>query len=385
MTTSPSPQRSCANPSQPRLQPGDAQATDVQVRNPQPTNPQPTNPQPTNPQPAGVAPAPPVRPSAYPVEPTIYPHALRSPRSRWWKGALAIVLLVIGYLMTSTILGIAAMAFDVVTGRTTWESYSTSMQMTPALFLATNVSLAAMLPLAVGLQALMFGQRPRFMSSVRGRFRWAWLVKAAVVVVPVYLVYTVAFVQLSGTPQTGGTDVAAFLIIIVLTTPLQAAGEEYAARGLINRAAGSWFAKPITALVVGGLINSALFMLAHGSTDPWLLTYYFFFGAIMTVLAWRTGGLEVPVLLHGVNNVFMLIAAVLAGQMNGLMERGAGAGSPVMLVPMAVALITVGLVEWRARRVGVVTTTTPSPQPPPVALTATLTSSRPTSATDQAF
>ena len=46
-------------------------------------------------------------------------------------------------------------------------------------------------------------------------------------------------------------------MIVVLTTPFQAAGEEYGARGLITRGAGSWFASPRAALLVGTLLSGA--------------------------------------------------------------------------------------------------------------------------------
>ena len=45
-------------------------------------------------------------------------------------------------------------------------------------------------------------------------------------------------------------EVVTYLAIVLLTTPLQSAGEEYGFRGLVQRSAGSWFRSTRVALVV---------------------------------------------------------------------------------------------------------------------------------------
>src|SRR3954454_12641530 len=97
-----------------------------------------------------VRPAVPSKPAAaLPVPATEYHHFLRTPRSRWWKGVLAILSLVVGYVIVSLVLGQVAMIIDTATGRTTWEMYASGeITLTPMMFLALNLSLAAQIPLA---------------------------------------------------------------------------------------------------------------------------------------------------------------------------------------------------------------------------------------------
>jgi hypothetical protein len=76
-------------------------------------------------------------------------------------------------------------------------------------------------------------------------------------------------------------------------------------------------------------------------------------GASLAVMAWRTGGLEVPVLVHMVNNVLLLVPGVLLGDLAQLFNRGPGAGGPIMLVPMILFITVTALVEWWRRRSGV--------------------------------
>ena len=80
-------------------------------------------------------------------------------------------------------------------------------------------------------------------------------------------------------------------MIVVLTTPLQAAGEEYGFRGYLLQAFGSLFA---TARVDGGrvLVSATLFALAHGVQNFPLFFDRFMFGLIAGWLVIRTGGLE---------------------------------------------------------------------------------------------
>ena len=120
---------------------------------------------------------------------------------------------------------------------------------------------------------------------------------------------------------------------------------------MINRAAASWSANLKVGLVLGIVVSSTPFMLAHGAGDPWLLAYYFIVGASLTVMAWRTGGLEVPVLVHMVNNVLLLVPGYCSA--NLLFNRGPGAGGPIMLVPMVLFIAVIAVIEWWRRRSGV--------------------------------
>lgn len=293
-----------------------------------------------------------------PAPGTEYHRFLRTPRNAWWKGVVAIVAFVVGYLLLTTLVALPAIAYDVVSGRSSWEAYASGkVEFTPAIFLATNIGNALSIPLAMFLQWLIWGQPIRWLHSVTGAIRWQLVGRAAAVVVPMWLLYmiisTLAFPEVAGTdgaPGPGFTaESVALLVIMLVTTPLQAAGEEYGARGLIMRAAGTWISSPVPGLVIATLIPSLIFMLAHGAGDPWLNVYYFTFGACMSILVWRTGGLEMNSVVHIVNNMMAFGVVILSGQEINL-DRSAGTGGAFMLLPMAVLVIVTIVLSWLSRR-----------------------------------
>ena len=309
---------------------------------------------------------PPVWKDPLPAAGTEYHRFLRTPRNAWWKGVVAIVGFVLGYLIINTVVGFAAIAFDVITGRSTWEAIgSGAVEFTPAIFLATNIGNALSIPLAMLLQWWIWGQPKRWLHSVAGAFRWRLLGRSAAVVVPLWVLYmgisAVAFPHTSGItgPSNFTGESAALLVIMLLTTPIQAAGEEYGARGLIMRSAGSWVASPVPGLIIATIVPSLVFMAAHGAGDPWLNVYYFVFGAAMSLLVWRTGGLEAAVVVHAVNNMMAFGIVILAGQEINL-DRSAGTGGAFMLVPMAVLLIVTVLLSLLAKRWKVQRTSQPT-------------------------
>jgi membrane protease YdiL (CAAX protease family) len=291
-----------------------------------------------------------------------YDHALRVAPA-WWRGALAIVLLAVVFLVISLALGIAAVAVDLLTGAYSLDDLSSgAITLTPWSMLANNLALAAMWPVAVLLQWWLFGVRPRWMSSVQGRFRWGWLGRLALVIVPLWAVYVGFSFLLSPLDAVviDGT-VVAMLAVVVLTTPLQSAGEEFGTRGLIQRSAGSWFGNPTAAFVTGTIVSGAVFAIAHLAGDPWLIAYYFVFGASLSITARGTGGLEAPVLIHVTNNVLLLVPTALMSQTDEVFQRDAGTGGPFMLVPMAMCVLGAVVSTWWARRNHVVTS---APLPP---------------------
>ena len=295
------------------------------------------------------------------AEPTVanvtYDHALSRIRGAW-RGIVAILLLVIGFLLLSIVIGGVGIGIEIARGAITLDQINSGLvPFTPGVLLSTNVALALTIPLAMGLQRLFFGARVGTLASVAGRFRWKWMGRLALIIVPVWIVYIgasfliepVDFVAVDGT-------VLIMIAIVILTTPLQAAGEEFGARGLIQRSAGSWFRNPVAAFVVSTLIASSLFALAHLAGDPWLIAYYFIFGVSMSLAARGTGGLEAPILIHATNNVLLFLPAVLLGQLDQGIDRSAGTGGPFILVPIALCLAAAGISTLWGRRNRVQTT-----------------------------
>jgi membrane protease YdiL (CAAX protease family) len=291
-----------------------------------------------------------------------YDHALRVAPA-WWRGALAILALVAAYFASSFLFSVVALMIDLATGQTTVDQLAGgSITFTPAVMLANNLALASLWPVAMLLQWAFFGVRPRWLSSVVGRFRWRWLGRLALVIVPVWIVYVGVSLLLEPLdPIELSGSVIAMVLIVLFTTPLQSAGEEFGARGLIQRSVGSWFAGPIAAFVVGTIVSGALFASAHAASDPWLIAYYFVFGASASFAARGTGGLEASVLVHATNNVLLLVPTALMGQTDQVFERGEGAGSPFLLLPMALCVGAALFSTWWGRRSGIVAA---APYPP---------------------
>ena len=105
------------------------------------------------------------------------------------------------------------------------------------------------------------------------------------------------------------------LVVILLTTPLQAAAEEVGFRGYLSQAVASWVARPVVGALLAGAVSAVLFALAHGLQDPWLFTDRLAFGLVASWLAWRTGGLEAPIALHIANNVVGLVYSAAIGSL----------------------------------------------------------------------
>ncbi len=301
-----------------------------------------------------------------PVQPTEYQMFWRAPSWRWWRPIVGLIVGVLIMLVLAIMLSSGAVALDILTGRLVVDGsadLSLDQLMSPALFLANNVVLAGLIPVAFLISAAVFKQRPGFVSSVVGNLRWRWLARCLAIITPLWLVMIGIEWILSA--RDGGLDgigvnADTWLLVvgILITTPLQSAGEEYGFRGAINRLAASFFANKTAGLVVGLIVSSTAFMFAHSAADPWLNTYYFFFGATSCILVWRTGGLEASIVMHVVNNV-LSEAALPFSDLSGLFDRSAGTAGPEVLIQMGVVAVATALICWQAKRTGVVTATAP--------------------------
>lgn len=326
-------------------------------------------PQPTGTQPMGNHPwlpsGPPAKPSVLPVEPREYHEFLRTPRLRWWRPVLALLMGGALFFASSMVFGLIAMLYDLGSGRTTLEDYGSidRVTMTPALFLANNLGLAACIPIAMLTQWACFGQRPRWLSSVVGRFRWRWFGECVLWALPLLLIPVLLDVVLNGLDGLRVSPDTAFMVAaVLLTTPLQSAGEEYLLRGLGQRAVAAWLPR-IAGLVVSTAVTAVVFMFLHNAGDPWLNSFYLFFAVVGSVLAWRTGGLEAAV--HAVNNMVSMIVLPFI-DFSDMFNRGAGTGSPFALVQMAILATICAVLLWRARVRGLVVRNAPAAPTPVV-------------------
>lgn len=321
---------------------------------PVPGQPYPAGDQPVGPGYQPDAPAQPWRPAALPVTPREYHEFFRTPRFRWWKPLLSLAMFIGTWFLANLAIGLVAVVYDWSTGRVDpQDTMAGRVEITPALFTANNLALAAAIPLA-GLTAwAVFGQRPKWISSIAGGFRWSLFWRFAGVAVPILLLSFGTEVLLSGAPELVWNPDSLFLIfVILLTTPFQAAGEEYGVRGILARSIGSWFSSSRVGLVVSTVLTSVVFMLLHGAQDPWLNGYYFGVGVLCSLLVWRTGGLEAGVALHVVNNLIGMVTLPFGG-LDSLFDRQAGVAGPGILVQMSFTIGLAAAMWWMSKRRGI--------------------------------
>ena len=293
----------------------------------------------------------PYRLSPLPEPGTTYPQFWRSMGINKGVPVAATVLMGVAFLVLTTVVVLVTLfagpdpmgALDGVLEGT----------LTPTLVLANSVAIALVLPLAFVIVRLM-RQRPGFLSSVTGRFRWGLFWRFLGVTAAVYVAYTAVSVLIDGVDSLGLAlrDYSWWLLVgLMLVTPFQAAAEEYLLRGYVLRTVGSWFSEPTVAVLVGGLVNSAIFAALHASSDLWLNLVYFSMGAIGTYLALRTGGLEGAVAIHVVNN--MIGMAFLPFQdMASQFDRTSGVGGPWVLLQVVTFAVAAALIVLVARRSG---------------------------------
>ena len=179
----------------------------------------------------------------------------------------------------------------------------------PAGMLAANLGIATLIPICWVLMTIVHQVRPRWLSSVQPRMRWRYLLLSAGVALVVLNAVTLIPMAFSGSPVKVSPQPGlwGFMIVAVLTSPLQAAAEEYFFRGYLMQALGSLVAHPAFGVVVSAL----LFALMHGVQNPALFVNRLGFGLLAGFLVWRTGGLEAGIGAHIVNNICAYLIAGL--------------------------------------------------------------------------
>jgi membrane protease YdiL (CAAX protease family) len=155
-------------------------------------------------------------------------------------------------------------------------------------------------------------------------------------------------------PQTGPPAQQGWLLLVILTlTPLQAAGEEYVARGLLAQNIGAWFSSSRLALLATALFSTALFTAAHGSADMWIVLDLAVGSFASSILVWKTGGLEAAIVLHAANNVMGMTTSVIFGGWGEGFIDTESKGEPLdVLLTLLVTGTVVVLVLRQARRCG---------------------------------
>ncbi|MCM0619696.1 CPBP family intramembrane glutamic endopeptidase [Nocardioides bruguierae] len=237
---------------------------------------------------------------------------------------------------------------------------------TPAYLALVDAGWAYAVIAVLAVVLLVHKQRPGWVVSVAARMRWGWLLRclglAAItlvvtVVVSALVPATGTGQEISGNLNDWTSQTTAFLLVVLLLTPLQAAGEEFVFRGYLTQAFGrmvpTW--APLSK-AVAVVVPAVLFALAHGAQDAPVFVDRFAFGLVAGVLVLRTGGLEAGIAMHVLNNLLAYGVALLFSDMTSTLNPTASSWSNLP-VTLTQSLVFLGLVELSLRRRPVATTT----------------------------
>lgn len=309
----------------------------------------------------------PATPAHGPRDPVAYEsleyHQLhRARRPRVWKplvGTVAVTLLGFGavplLLVVLFLLAALLLGEDV----SSVEAQLTGDEVTPWMLAYLVTTLAALIPVVWLVSRVVHGLRPGWVSSVFGRVRWKYLL----VCVGLSVVALAATLLVGAlTPSVGAeadtstlneftSRTRAYLLIVVLVVPFQAAGEEYFFRGYLTQACGGLFARRWPARTLAVLVPAFLFALAHGAQDPPVFFDRFAFGVVAGVLVIATGGLEAAIAMHVLNNFVAFGIAIAFTDMTSALNPTAGTWWTLPST-LTQSLLYLVLAWWAGRRMG---------------------------------
>ncbi|MBW4032114.1 MAG: CPBP family intramembrane metalloprotease [Acidobacteria bacterium] len=319
--------------------------------------------------------------SALRVTPAPLPHyrLLRAlPAYRWWKPLVALVLTLVLWVIFTTVVVIIGVLIAVAQGQITFTTTDAVLRQLTALFGVVNagnplsisiglIGVATLLP-ATLLGYLIVGLRPvSVLRSVAFRLRWRWLafclLPALAITVLATLIQALVFPALqAGSALVAPTvPIGTFLlcaVIIVVVTPIQAAAEEFAFRGMITQMFGSWLRPAWLVIVLSAIPFAAAHTqyLGNGGSLTWATADVAVFALVAGFVTWRTGGIEASIALHAINNTvaFLTLASSLAGS-TSTSSQVSGDPFPLFLA-FLVSVMTMGLyafwIDRAARRRG---------------------------------
>jgi CAAX protease family protein len=305
------------------------------------------------------------------MQPVEY-HLIQRALGRWstWRPFAGIGLLIAAELILVQIVLVAlfaiallALGSDDVGGDL--QRVLDTDHVTPAGLAYLNATLALAIPVTMGIVYLLHRLPPGSLASVAGHIRWRWLLTClglSVLALMATLVVSSFLPAQEG--DVGGSlndwtaEVRTFAIVILLLTPLQAAGEEYAFRGYLTQAFGGLFRSRVAAV----LLPAFLFALAHGAQDLPIFFDRFAFGIVAGILVITTGGLEAGIAMHVLNNFLAFGIALAFSDMTSALNPTGGSwwNIPVTLTQ---SLVYLALVFWAVRRKGIRTTVDRSTEP----------------------
>lgn len=239
-----------------------------------------------------------------------YPLVLRRPDSNVFQTVFGILAGFSAFVLLVPLLANIVVRISFFFRGGQWEEYAgrvTSYQL-PEGPASGHLGLALLIPVSILIVRYTQGVRPRWLASVQPGVRWRYLmICLGIALVVLNGVLWLSFAA-KGVPQfhAGQDGWLGFLLVLAVTSPLQAAAEEVFFRGYLLQAVGSATGKPWI-----GVVGSALvFALLHGVQNPALFAHRLAFGLVAGALVVVTGGIEAGIAAHAVNNVAAYVYAM---------------------------------------------------------------------------
>jgi membrane protease YdiL (CAAX protease family) len=307
---------------------------------------------------------------ATPVAPDFRPqyHQLhRVGRPGVWRSLVgAVLLLLVVFALVPAIAGALFLVGLLALGYTMDEAgavLDVTKETTPAGLALLNIVIAAAIPATWAVTWWLHRLKPRWLSSVTPRLRWRYLLVCLALSVVALLASLGVGLLLplapGESPIGDANEFTArtrdFMLVILLLTPLQAAGEEYLFRGYLTQAFGSlvWSRRLSQALAV--LVPALIFALFHGiSQDAPVFFDRFAFGVVAGILVIRTGGLEAAIAMHVLNNFLAFGLALAFGDLTTALTATGGSSWWMILSTLTQSLVYLALATWVAKAMGLV-------------------------------
>jgi membrane protease YdiL (CAAX protease family) len=295
---------------------------------------------------------------------------LRTWSYSWWRPVLGVLIAVMAFFVGASLVYFAVAAGSALFEGGPWaDDFTDNLrfdQVGPEALLGLNLGIASMIPVTWFIMRVVHRMRPRWLASVVPKMRWGFFgICLGIALLALIAQILVGMLLPGGT----GDDLSGHLndftlsavvsaVVVVLTTPLQAAGEEYLFRGYLLQAFGSFFRNRWVAI----LATATLFAIAHGGQNFPLFFDRFAFGVIAGWLVTRTGGLEAGIALHIFNNFLAFGIALTFGDLTATLTVSAVSWWNIVLTVTQSGVYTL-LVVLVARKMDLQNVTRPPREP----------------------
>ena len=216
---------------------------------------------------------------------------------RWYKPILVFILI---FIITLILGGLTVVVFGALFGTEFimhvfeggYETFNT-----PATLFFSDLIIIMFIP-SLYIASKIVKDRPfSSYSSSRGGWNFKLYFKALLIPLIMYIIFEAITTAIKG-PQDQSHLSIGFILVLLISVPLQSIAEEYMFRGLILQTIGSWFKIPVLAIVIQAII----FSLCHDYNSLGLFEVLVL-GIICGFFAWKTNGIEISSALHTANNV----------------------------------------------------------------------------------